>query len=230
MLARTVGNQMYVCNLNVNQADTLVLSSNADLMKNRSLSLKKIHQVWQLLKAAKHLPIDFLESINFEIFSVRKMGSSISIKAKEDFLKRWQNPLLSVDRITFLSMAINIFEIMTDRMYNMLFKEKEVWNNHNIIGHRIHIKFLKNAVAIMTCFWGLFSFTHNNLFAIYVDLNIIKSSAFERNLLIYLLRSCFFLYNFCFTYYFYSFSFNFFPDDFIFTKNLEMCNWNYLSN
>lgn len=88
MVARTVGNQMYVCNLNVNQTHTLVLSSNAELMKNMTLSLRKIHQIWQLLKAAKHLPVDFLESINFEIFSVRKMGSSISIKAKEDFLNK----------------------------------------------------------------------------------------------------------------------------------------------
>ena len=56
--------------------------------ENMSVSLKKTHQIWQLLKAAKHLPGDFLESINFEIFSVRKMGSSISIKAKEDFLNK----------------------------------------------------------------------------------------------------------------------------------------------
>lgn len=79
---------MYVCNLNVNQAHTLVLSSNADLMKNMSVSLKKTHQIWQLLKAVKHLPGDFLESINFEIFSVRKMENSISIKVKEDFLNK----------------------------------------------------------------------------------------------------------------------------------------------
>ena len=79
---------MYVCNLNVNQAHTLVLSSNADLMKNMSFSLKKTHQLWQLLKAVKHLPGDFLESIHFEIYSVRKMENSISIKVKEDFLNK----------------------------------------------------------------------------------------------------------------------------------------------
>lgn len=39
-----------------------------------------------MLKASKHLTIGFLESINFEIFLVRKNGSNISIEAKEYFL------------------------------------------------------------------------------------------------------------------------------------------------